>query len=167
MSSIIPPLDPLAHKAAIDAMEAQRAAYRRYARLVESQHRSLNDGDADRAAAVADDVMSGSEALEAGARELAPLVARARGRAEGGQREEIQRMIEALAHDALKAEQAIRNLSSQLEAWRDATGRQLAEVGIVPDGDGAPAPDAPDAPRRGYGVPNAGAQPPRILDRRG
>jgi hypothetical protein len=159
-------LDPLAHKAAIDAMEAQRAAYRRFARLVETQQQSLNHGDADRAATVADEVTLGSAELEAGARELAPLVAHARGAAGEGQREEIQRTIEALAHDAQKAEQAIRNLSSQLEAWRDATGRQLSELGIVPDGanDGTPS---PDTPRGRYGAPNANAPVPRILDRRG
>lgn len=169
MRPVIPPLDPLAHKAAIDAMEAQRAAYQRYARLVESQQQALNDGDADRATAVADEVTFGSQALEASARELAPLVAHARGAGSSDQREEIQRTIEALARDAQKAEQAIRNLSSQLEAWRDATGRELAEVGIVPDGSNDPAssPDLPDVPRRGYAPPNAGGDTPRILDRRG
>jgi hypothetical protein len=70
-------------------------------------------------------------------------------------------------HDARGAETAIRNLSSQLEVWRDAYGRQLAELGINPTGGDAGDGDAakPGAP---YGpVRDGSAGLPRMLDRQG
>lgn len=175
MSTITPPLDPLAHRAAIDAMEAQRAAYRRYARMVESQHQSLSDADADKAVAFADEATRGFEALEHGARRLAPLVQRARSAGSPDEQAALMRTLDDLAREARQAEQAIRNLSSQLEAWRDATGRQLAELGIVPGGSGGDAGDvdAGGAPRSpaGYG-PGAhpvhpGATQSFLLDTKG
>ena len=46
---IRPAIDPLAHKAAIDALHAQRAAYQRYARTMEAQRQQpmggANGGD--------------------------------------------------------------------------------------------------------------------------
>ena len=71
------PLDPLAHRAAIDALEAQRAAYQRYARLVEAQQRVLNDGDADKVVLFSERATRDLAQLEQGAAALGPLVERA------------------------------------------------------------------------------------------
>jgi hypothetical protein len=56
--------------------------------------------------------------------------------------------MEELMREARTAEVAIQNMSVQLEAWRDAYGRQLAELGIVPGGG--------DAERTGEGAGNEG-----------
>ena len=170
---------PLAHRGALDALEAQRAAYQRYARLVEQQRQSLGDGDADRAFAAAGVAARENDALEEGARGLAPLVERAR--SEGGVdvRAEVDRRVEALMREAQAAELAVRNLASQLEAWRDVYGRQLAELGAAPHAgttgeEGAAVTVGGDvrAPAGGYGPRGAGSQRttgavPSLIDRRG
>jgi hypothetical protein len=170
---------PIAHRGALDALEAQRAAYQRYARLVEQQRQTLGDGDADRAAAFAAVAASENDALEEGARGLAPLVERVR--AEGGEavRAEVERRVEALMREAHAAELAVRNLATQLEAWRDVYGRQLAELGATPGTDasgedGAAVGQTGDvrAPTGGYGPRGVGARRttgavPSLIDRRG
>jgi hypothetical protein len=158
-----PPLDPLAHRAAIDALEAQRAAYRRYARTVEANRATLGDGNGDRASAVVEEAASGFDALERGARQLEPLVERVTQSGSADQVREMQRRMDELMHEARAAEMAIRNLSTQLEAWRDAYGRQLAELGITPGTSDGSEPAEPAA-RTPYTAPS---QAPRILDRRG
>lgn len=129
---VTPQLDPLAHKAAIDALEAQRAAYRRYARTVEAQRTTLADGNGDAAAGVAEAAARDFDELEAGAARLQPLVSRVNDVGSADQLREMQRHMEELMRDAYHAETAIRNLATQLEAWRDAYGRQLAELGLPP-----------------------------------
>ena len=151
-------LDPLAHRAAIDALEAQRAAYRRYARTVEAQQRTFDDGDADRAVAATAVAVQGFEELQQGASRLAPMVGEASAGASADQMRELQREMEALMREARQAEVAIRNMTVQLEAWRDAYGRQLAELGLAPGaaGEGGEG----DAARGGYGPRGGGAQAP-------
>ena len=151
-------IDPLAHRAAIDALEAQRAAYARYARLVEAQQRVLNDGNPDKVVAFTERATRDLVELERGAERLAPLVARATAGLPADGLQDMRLRLDALAHEARRAEAAIRNLTVQLEAWRDALGRQLADAGIVVGGEGAPAPEPP------YGRP---AIAPRVIDRKG
>ena len=172
-------LDPLAHRATMDALDAQRAAYRRYARSLDAQRGTLTDGDADQAGAVVDEALAGFSALDVGARRLQPALERARAGASGDQLHELQQRVDDLMLAARTAETAIHNLSTQLEAWRDAYGRQLVELGITPGGhpdESAPASGGTDGgdggPRAGtaYGPPGSGreaAVPPRILDRQG
>ena len=172
-----PLLDPLAHKSAIDALEAQRAAYRRYARNVESQRQQLGDGDADRAVAFAETATRDFDELDAGARRVQPLVQRVHEVGSADQVSEVRRHMEALMHDARSAETAIRNLATQLEAWRDAYGRQLAELGVTPGAEGQSGAVAGTegedgrASRLAYGQPGFGRASvkrlPRILDRKG
>jgi hypothetical protein len=171
-------LDPLAHRAAIDALEAQRAAYRRYARAMEAQQRTLTDGDGDRASAVAETASRGFDELQTGARRLQPLLERASEAGTPEQLVEMRRQMEELMREARSAEAAIQNMSVQLEAWRDAYGRQLAELGIVPGGSEAertPEGAAGAAEARasgGYGRTGAQARRtagtvPSLIDRRG
>jgi hypothetical protein len=178
MRPINPPIDPLSHKAAIDAMEAQRAAYRRFARNADAQREALGDGDGERAVAAADSLTRDYATLERGAHELRPMLERVSGSAAPEALREVRRRMDDMMREARAAETAILNLTSQLEAWRDAYGRQLAEAGLAPGGD-APAEAAhgerpgadvcgvtrsPYAPsRRG----RAGDARPRLLDRRG
>lgn len=156
-------IDPLAQRAAIDALEAQRAAYERYARLVESQQGVLNDGDADKVVAFTERAARDLAHLEHGALALGPLVERATVGLSGDGLQDLRRRIDALAVEARRAEAAIRNLTVQLEAWRDALGRKLADVGLVVGGEGG-APDA-SYPRPGFGRgPGAGTN---LIDRKG
>lgn len=178
--SIRPAINPLAQRAAIDALEAQRAAYQRFARLVEQQQSLLGDGDGHRASAFADEAVLGFQQLDEGARRLAPLLAEARASGTVDDAQAMRRELDALARETERAELAIRNLSTQLEAWRDAYGRQLSELGVVPGGaaSGAPA-DEPTggasdvrAPAGGYGPRGVGARRtmgtvPSLIDRRG
>ena len=170
-------LDPLAHRAAIDALEAQRAAYRRYARAMEAQQQTLTDGDGDRASTAAEVAVRGFDELQTGARHLQPLLDRV---GEGGTPEqlvEMQRHMEALMRDARTAETAIQNMSVQLEAWRDAYGRQLAELGVVPGGDADRSGDGAAGGGDGRAAPGygpSGVRPRRaavtvasLIDRRG
>ena len=179
-----PAINPIAHKAAIDALEAQRAAYRRFARSVDGQRLQLNDGDGDTAGAAGAEAARGFEELEQGARRLEPMLREVRGAGSAEQLQEVERRMEELMRDARQAEMAIQNLSLQLEAWRDAYGRQLAELGLVPGSaaaggegpEGAPA-DPTGATRDqvarrgpyvqpGFGRSN-GAARPTLIDRRG
>jgi hypothetical protein len=173
-----PAIDPLAHKAAIDALEAQRATYRRFARSVEGQTARVNDGDGDKAVLAADVVARGFGELEANARALEPLVRDVRDSGSAEALVEVERQMAELALEARKAETAIQNLALQLEAWRDAYGRQLAESGLVPGGEpgddaergGAPAPPAGrDHPYRsaGSGARAGPRRAPSLIDRRG
>lgn len=176
-----PPLDPLAHKTAIDALEGQRAAYRRYARSVEAQQATVGDGDGARAVTVSDAVTRDFVALDQGARRLQPLVERVREAGTPDQLAELQRQMEEMMREARQAETAIRNLTSQLEAWRDAYGRQLAEVGLTPGagtgGDAAPAEPPEGRPTGGHpargpydALSGRHGRQPRVLallDRRG
>lgn len=164
-------IDPLAHKAAIDALEAQRAAYRRYARTMEAQQATLGSGDGDRATAVAEAAVRGFDELDLGARRLQPLVERVYDAGSPDQLLDVQRQMEDLMQEARVAEAAIQNMTVQLEAWRDAYGRQLAEVGLVPGGDGAGEPSTPEL-GSGYGPwGTAPAAPtprgPSLIDRKG
>jgi hypothetical protein len=177
--TVRPALDPLAHKAAIDALEAQRAAYRRFARTGEGQRLQINDGDGDKALAAGAEAARGFEELTDGARKLEPALREVRDAGSAEQLQEVERRMEELMRDARQAEAAIQNLSLQLEAWRDAYGRQLAELGLAPGsaGDGAPA--EPAAPGREQGAAHGGpyvqpgfgrgrgASRPTLIDRRG
>lgn len=172
---------PLVHRSALDALEAQRAAYQRYARFVEQQQLMLGDGDPDRVVEFVSEAATQNGMLQDGARGLVPLIARAR--VEGGPDvgAELDRRVGALMRDAQAAEMAIRNLAGQLEAWRDSYGRQLAELGVFPgavdtDADAEPGSAAPvgdvRAPNGGYGPRGAGTQRttgavPSLIDRRG
>jgi hypothetical protein len=153
--TVRPALDPLAQKATIDALEAQRAAYRRFARTVEGQRMTLNDGDGDRAAAVASDATRGFTELEEGARRLRPMLREVRDTGSADQLREMQRQMQELMAEARAAEAAIQNLSLQLEAWRDAYGRQLAELGLPP---GSAAAESGEAPQSGVPAGKAGGE---------
>ena len=175
MTTVRPALDPIAHRATLDALEAQRAAYQRYARTVETQRAALGDGDGDRAAAVTDAAVRGFDELETGARHVARLVEQVTRSADPETAREMRRQLDQLLTEARAAGTAIQNMTLQLEAWRDAYGRQLAEVGLTPGG--APAAEDVDAGRAyadraaaGYGRPGrAGdrAHPPSLIDRKG
>jgi hypothetical protein len=176
---IRPAINPLAHRAAIDALEAQRAAYQRFARMVEQQQPALADGDGQRAAAFADEAVLGFQELEEGAKRLGPLVAEARETGTPDDAAAMRRELDALTREATRAELAIRNLSVQLEAWRDAYGRQLDEMGIAVGGasstttggaaTGDPAqatlPAPPTRPGRGGYGPRGAV--PSLIDRKG
>jgi hypothetical protein len=169
MTHVTPPHNAATHRAAIDALEAQRAAYRRYARTVEQQQGALNDGDADKLAAFADEATAGFEELERGARALHPLVERARAAAAPDEAHSLRRVLDELAQDARAAELAIHNLTLQLEAWRDAYGRQLSALGLPPgaarDGTHDPARHGPYV-QPGFGR-TPGAARPTLIDRKG
>jgi hypothetical protein len=78
--------------------------------------------------------------------------------------------------EAQSAETAIQNLSTQLQSWRDAYGKQLAELGLAPGSDTSAAgsgDQGSDGTTRvtSYGSPgfsrSTGPGPsPRILDRK-
>lgn len=142
--TVKPALDPLAQRAAIDALEAQRAAYRRYARAVDEQSHAVSGGDADRAVAAADAAARGFDEVDAGARALGPHLDRVREQGSPEQQADVQRRLTTLASDADRAQTAIQNLTAQLDAWRTAYGRQLASVGITPGGTGSTDPAATD-----------------------
>ena len=165
MSSIASPIDPLSHRAAIDALEAQRAAYRRFARMAEAQQDHLSSGDADRVAAFTDGAARTVRDLEAGVRDVRALVDQVSQHASTAQRQDIERVMNAMMSEARNAETAIRNLTTQLEAWRDAYGRQLSDLGITPGAtdDATPVPGRRSAYEAGHG----GTSAPRILDRKG
>jgi hypothetical protein len=162
MQPISPPIDPQAHRAAIDALEAQRAAYRRFARQAEAQQNGLSGGDVAQVDAFTEGAGREIAELQEGARAVRSLVDAVSPGASVDQLREIERRMVDMMREARLAEMAIHNLTTQLEAWRDAYGRQLAELGLTPGGESAG--DAPDPSRRGYGGPAAA---PRILDRRG
>jgi hypothetical protein len=167
-----PHIDPLAHRATIDALEAQRAAYRRFARTVEAQQHTFDDGDADRALAATTVAVHGFEELQRGAARLTPLVGEASAGASADQLLELQREMDELMREAHLAEAAIHNMTAQLEAWRDAYGRQLAELGLAPGGEAGAGAGEMDAARGRYG-PRGGSAPapteraPSLIDRKG
>jgi hypothetical protein len=178
----VPTLDPHAHRAAIDALEAQRAAYRRYARAMEVQQQSFGDGDGDHALAAAEAAARGFDELQVGAGRLQPLVERATKGASTEELLEVQRQMEALMRDARAAEVAIQNMTVQLEAWRDAYGRQLAELGVTPgsvqgsvqgsaqgsaSGGGDEATASNGYGPRGVGTSRTVGTVPSLIDRRG
>ena len=140
--SIKPALDPLAQREAIEALEAQRAAYQRYARSVDDQTRAVGNGEADTAVAAANTTTRGFDELDAGAQALRPHLTRVREQGTPDQQADVQRHLDALSSDANRAQTAIQNLTSQLDAWRLAYGRQLAAVGLTPGSSGATGTDA-------------------------
>ena len=156
-------IDPHAQRAAIDALEAQRAAYRRFARQAEAQRVPLSDGDVEQVAAFTDGAAAGVDALHQGAHRVRALVDSASAQASAPDLRELERRMDDMMREARTAEVAIRNLTSQLEAWRDAYGRQLAESGLTPGASGDSTSDTPLP--RGYGHHDVVA--PRILDRKG
>ncbi len=178
---IQPAINPVSHRAAIDALDGQRAAYRRYARQIETQQQALTDGDGDRALSAAERAATTFAELDGGARALAPLLDEARAGGSEEQRREIERQVDEMMREARSAELAIRNLTTQLEAWRDAYGRQLAEVGLEPGGspEGCATPAGVAAPAGaapgGYAPPGYGPRGrpgdrqgvPALLDRKG
>jgi hypothetical protein len=157
-------IDLQAQRAAIDALEAQRAAYRRFARQAEAQQGALSGGDVDVIAEFTDGAAVEVGVLHEGAVGVRALVEAASAGASEAQLVDIERRMADMMREARNAETAIRNLSTQLEAWRDAYGRQLAELGLTPGGE--PGAEAPEPPRRAYGGPGTPSAP-RILDRRG
>jgi hypothetical protein len=166
MASITTSSLPLAQRTALDALEAQRAAYRRYARLVEAQQRPLGSGDAGHATAAAEVLSHAQDGLQAGARALPPLLREARSDASPDVRAELDRRVDALLHEAHAAQVAIRNLATQMEAWRDAYGRQLAEIGVVPGSDAA-GDDRAAAGAYGPRAQRTAGAVPSLIDRRG
>lgn len=170
-----PALDPLAHRAAIQALEAQRGAYARFARTMDAHRTALAGGSGDAATAASDAAARGHDELADGARRLGPLVAAADASGDTTEREEVARRLDAMLREAQAAEVAIHNLTTQLEAWRDAYGRQLAEVGLTPGagggGDDTQTPSVRPAGgpvgygRRGHA--DAGPHPSSLIDRKG
>jgi hypothetical protein len=133
-------LNPAAHRSAILALEAQRAAYQRYARMVETQQVSLGAGDADRLTTFADHASRELIQLEQGAQRLEPQLELLRGVAAPEEMQDIRRMLDDLAKDARLAQLSIQNLTAQLEAWRDEYGRQLGTLGVALPGTDEPRP---------------------------
>lgn len=168
MPTISTTIDLHARRAAIDALEAQRAAYHRFARLAESQQGSLASGDVEVVAAFTDGAVQTVRDLDAGARRVRSLVDHASHGASPAELIEIERQVNAMMTEARSAETSIRNLTTQLEAWRDAYGRQLTELGLTPGGGtatGAPDPTDPSTRRSAYARPSTTA--PSILNRMG
>jgi len=170
MKPISPAIDPLSQRAAIEALESQRAAYRRFAQQAQAQSGSLGTGDVDQVAAFTDGATRDVAALHQGARAVGTLMDAARG---GGtsaaELAELERRMDAMMREARDAETAIRNLTTQLEAWRDAFGKQLADLGITPGGSttSLTSSDSPaDPAARGYGQRDV-TRAPRLLDRKG
>jgi multidrug resistance efflux pump len=166
-----PSLDPAARRAAIDALEAQRAAYHRYARQMEAERAALGVGDGDRATRAAEAAVRGFGELQDGTQRLAPLVDGIVRGGDAATAREVERHMDQLLAEARAAEAAIQNLALQLEAWRDAYGRQLAEAGLPPGGaDGRGAGELRPAPY-GEGGGHAARAPHAtrvtLLDRRG
>lgn len=162
MSTIPTSIDLHAQRTAIDALEAQRAAYRRFARLAESQQSSLATGDVDQVSAFTDGAAQTVRDLDAGARHVRTLVDRASHTASEAELREVERMMNSMMTEARNAETSIRNLTTQLEAWRDAYGRQLTELGITP---GSAESNSEGQPKRS--AYHAHATAPSILDRKG
>lgn len=161
LPSVKPALDPLAQRAAIDALEAQRAAYQRYARTVEDQSRAVSGGDADRAVAASDVAARGADELEAGARALRPHLDRVRDQGSPEQQADVQRRLVTLSSDAERAQSAIQNLTAQLDAWRVAYGRQLAAAGLAPGGIGQGGGDSLEVGAVGQSGGPSAAEPGR------
>jgi hypothetical protein len=149
-------LNPAVYKGAITALEAQRAAYQRYARMVEAQNASIGSGDADRVAQFAESAVKELGELEEGARKLEPQLDLLSSKGSREEMQEIRRMLDDLARDARAAELSIQNLTSQLEAWRDEYGRQLNELGVALPG---------TEERKHYGARHASKS--YLLDRKG
>jgi hypothetical protein len=149
---VTPAIDPIAHRAAMDALAAQRAAYRRYARAMEAERAALGDGDGDRAVRAAAAAVHGFAELQEGTQRLAPIVEQVVQGGDAHAARDVQRQMDQLLGEARAAEAAIQNLALQLEAWRDAYGRQLAEVGLAPGSDAA---DGRAAGPAGAGEPRA------------
>jgi len=169
MKSISPAIDPLSQRAAIDAMEAQRAAYRRFAHQAEAQQTSLGNGDLDQVARFTNGATQDMDALHKGARTVGSMMDAARGGTTSpADLAELERRMDAMMREAREAETAIRNLTTQLEAWRDAFGKQLADLGVATGGTPTtPSTDAPSDPSaRGYGKRDV-THTPRLLDRKG
>lgn len=170
---VSPAIDPLAQRAAIQALEAQRAAYARYARGADANRARLAGGDGTVATAAADEAVRGMGELEDGARRLAPLVSDAAAGASPDERQLLDRQIDAVLREARQAEAAIHNLTAQLEAWRSAYARQLSDAGVPTGTDGGTPGDdaaAPAAARgAGYTAPGGGRTrtAPALFDRRG
>ncbi|GJG86631.1 hypothetical protein tb265_18120 [Gemmatimonadetes bacterium T265] len=167
-----PALDPLAQRAAIDALEAQRAAYQRYARTVDDQTRALGSGDPDGAVTAANTAARGFDELDAGAQTLRPHLDRVRAEGSPDQRFDVQRRLDTLTSDAQRAQTAIQNLTAQLDAWRVAYGRQLSSVGLTPGSAGTSAGDGGSAVGGVSRGPDAAANngvgaDPRARDGRG
>jgi hypothetical protein len=149
-------LNPATFKSAIMALEAQRAAYQRYARMVEAQQGSLGAGDADRMAQFAERATQELTELEQGAQQLEPQLELLRSVSAPEEMQEIRRMLDDLAKDARMAQLSIQNLTEQLEAWRDEYGRQLTALGVALPGT--------DEPRPAYTAPSSTSF---LLDRKG
>ena len=149
-------VNPAVYKSAIGALEAQRAAYQRYARMVEAQNASLGGGDTDRVAQFAESATRDLGEIEQGARQLEPQLEVLRGVSSAEQMHEVRRMLDDLARDARTAELSIQNLTTQLEAWRDEYGRQLGDLGVALPG---------TEERKSYGT-REGAKS-YLLDRKG
>lgn len=171
MSTIVQSLSPASHRAAIDALEAQRAAYRRLARDAEAQQTATSGGDVTQASSFAESTSSRVDALHEGARATQALVDGATPNASAQELRELELRMDDMMREARNAELAIRNLTTQLEAWRDAYGRQLAELGIPPAAVADLAATGADASRLSYGATGFGRESkpavPRILDRKG
>ena len=165
MRSISPTIDPQAQRAAIEALESQRAAYRRFARQAEAQQQPLSNGDIDQVASFTESAGGAVATLHEGAHAARSLANSATDQASEVQLRELERRMEDMMREARNAEVAIRNLTTQLEAWRDAYGRQLSDLGITPGASGTS--DAPDPAARAYGHRRDTSSPPRILDRKG
>jgi predicted TIM-barrel fold metal-dependent hydrolase len=166
MRPISPSIDPIAQRSAIDALEAQRAAYRRFALQAEAQQTPLSAGDIDQVTAFTDAAAGTVGTLHDGAQRARALVGTASEQASAEQMRELERRMTDMTREARNAEVAIRNLTSQLEAWRDAYGRQLADLGVAP-GTSTSGGDAPaDPAARAYGQRDV-VRAPRILDRKG
>jgi hypothetical protein len=170
MKPISPAIDPLSQRSAIDALESQRAAYRRFAQQAQAQSGSLGTGDVDQVAAFTAGATQDMAALHTGARAVGSIMDAARGGGKStAELAELERRMDAMMREARDAETAIRNLTTQLEAWRDAFGKQLADLGITPGGSttSTTSSDTPvDPAARGYGQRDA-VRAPRLLDRKG
>ena len=150
-------LNPAVYRSAITALEAQRAAYQRYARMVDAQNGALGQGDSERVAKFAEQATKELGELETGAKNLEPQLDLLRSVASREETLEIRRMLDDLARDAQAAQVSIQNLTMQLEAWRDEYGRQLGELGVALPG---------TEERAKYGAPRA-ASKSFLLDRKG
>ncbi|HEY0777148.1 MAG TPA: hypothetical protein VGD56_04200, partial [Gemmatirosa sp.] len=91
---------------------------------------------ADSAVAAAATAARGFDELDAGAKALRPHLDRVREQGSPDQQADVQRRLATLSSDADRAQSAIQNLTSQLDAWRLAYGRQLAAVGLTPGSSG-------------------------------
>lgn len=149
-------ISPSIHSAAIRALESQRAAYQRYALRVETQRQALSSSHPDRLLDLARDAGAEFEELDAGARELRPKLESARQDTDPMRAAELRHLVEAVRHDAARAESQIRELREELERWRDDFASRLGEMGVELPGHAA---------ARGYGPET---QPkPVLIDRKG